>query len=598
MRKKNKLEKQHKNSRLIKRFLPYYKKYKWIVVLDLFCAGLTTICDLVLPLIIRFITDKGINDMAGLTVEIILGLGFLYLLLRIIDGVANYFMADIGHVMGAKIETDMRRDLFSHLQKLSYSFYSNTKIGQLMSRLTTDLFDVTEFAHHCPEEFFIAGLKISVAFVILGNINIWLTLIIFSALPIMLLTTGYFRRRMRKAFKRARVQTGEINAQVEDNLLGIRVVKSFANEAIEEEKFDLGNGIFLDIKKETYRYMAGFQTTTRMFDGLMYILVVVGGSLFMINGTITPGDFMAYLLYVTTLLTSIRRIVEFSEQFQRGMTGIERFVEIMDEPPEITDAIGAQELLNVKGDIRFEGVGFKYSDGNNEVLSNIDLHVKPGESIALVGPSGSGKSTLCHLIPRFYDVTSGRICIDGQDIKDLTLHSLRSQIGMVQQDVYLFSGSIHENIVYGRPGAIRADVILAATQAGAHDFIMQLPEQYDTYVGERGVKLSGGQKQRISIARVFLKNPPILILDEATSALDNESERIVQKSLEKLGKGRTTFTIAHRLTTIRNADIILVLTDEGIVEQGTHAELLQEEGVYFDLYQMYSDLDDIESEFK
>jgi len=592
------LEKQHKNSSLIKRFIPYYKKYKWILALDLFCAGLTTICDLVLPLIIRFITDKGINDMAGLTLEIILSLGSLYLVLLIIDGAANYFMADIGHVMGAKIETDMRRDLFGHLQKLSYSFYSNTKIGQLMSRLTTDLFDITEFAHHCPEEFFIAGLKITVAFVILGNINIWLTLIIFSALPIMLMTTGYFRRRMRKAFKQARVQTGEINAQVEDNLLGIRVVKSFANEAIEEEKFEVGNGIFLNIKKQTYRYMAGFQTTTRMFDGLMYILVVVGGSLFMINGAITLGDLMAYLLYVVTLLTSILRIVEFSEQFQRGMTGIERFVEIMDEPPEITNAPGAKELINVKGDIRFEGVGFKYSDGNKEVLSNIDLHVKSGQSIALVGPSGSGKSTLCHLIPRFYDVTSGRICIDGQNIKDLTLHSLRSQIGMVQQDVYLFSGSIHENIVYGRPDAKRDDVILAATQAGAHDFIMQLPEQYDTYVGERGVKLSGGQKQRISIARVFLKNPPILILDEATSALDNESERIVQKSLEKLGKGRTTFTIAHRLTTIRNADIILVLIDEGIVEQGSHEELLKEEGVYYDLYQMYSDLDDLDSEFK
>ncbi|MBK5244844.1 MAG: ABC transporter ATP-binding protein [Eubacteriaceae bacterium] len=597
MRKKKILEKQHKNSTLIQRFTPYYKKYKWILVLDLFCASLTTICELVLPLIIRFITDKAINNMASLTVEIILSLGLFYLILRIIDGVANYYMADIGHVMGAKIETDMRRDLFGHLQKLSYSFYSNTKIGQLMSRITTDLFDVTEFAHHCPEEFFIAGIKITVAFIILGNINIWLTLIIFSALPVMLLTAGYFRRRMRKAFKRARVQTGEINAQVEDNLLGIRVVKSFANEAIEEEKFDVGNGIFLDIKKDTYRYMAGFQTTTRLFDGLMYILVVVGGSLFMINGTITPGDFMAYLLYVTTLLTSIRRIVEFSEQFQRGMTGIERFVEIMDEPPEITNDPGAKELTNVKGDIKFEGVGFQYSDGKNEVLSNIDLHVAQGQNIAIVGPSGSGKTTLCHLIPRFYDVSSGRICIDDQDIKDLALHSLRTQIGVVQQDVYLFSGTVHENIIYGRPNATREDVTMAATQAGAHDFIMQLPEQYDTYVGERGVKLSGGQKQRISIARVFLKNPPILILDEATSSLDNESERIVQCSLEKLTKGRTTFTIAHRLTTIRNADIILVLTDEGIVEQGSHDALIKSEGVYYDLYQMYSDMDELNEEF-
>lgn len=591
------MEKQHKNSTLIERFIPYYKKYKWILLLDLFCASLTTICELVLPLIVRFITDKAINDMASLTVEIILSLGLFYMILRIIDGVANYYMADIGHVMGAKIETDMRRDLFGHLQKLSYSFYSNTKIGQLMSRITTDLFDVTEFAHHCPEEFFIAGIKISVAFIILGNINIWLTLIIFSALPIMLLTAGYFRRRMRIAFKRSRVQTGEINAQVEDNLLGMRVVKSFANEAIEEEKFDVGNGIFLDIKKDTYRYMAGFQTTTRLFDGLMYILVVVGGSLYMINGTITPGDFMAYLLYVSTLLTSIRRIVEFSEQFQRGMTGIERFVEIMDEPPEITNAPGAKELTNVKGDIKFEGVGFQYSDGKNEVLSNIDLHVTQGQNIAIVGPSGSGKTTLCHLIPRFYDVSSGRICIDDQDIKDLTLHSLRTQIGVVQQDVYLFSGTVYENIIYGRPNAKQEDVILAATQAGAHDFIMQLPEHYDTDVGERGVKLSGGQKQRISIARVFLKNPPILILDEATSSLDNESERIVQCSLEKLTKGRTTFTIAHRLTTIRNADIILVLTDEGIVEQGSHDALLKSEGVYYDLYQMYSEMDELNEEF-
>ncbi|KNZ40686.1 ABC transporter ATP-binding protein [Acetobacterium bakii] len=591
------MEKQHKNTSLIRRFVPYYKKYKWILALDLFCASLTTVCELVLPLIIRFITDKAINDMASLTVEVILSLGLFYVILRLIDGVANYYMADIGHVMGAKIETDMRHDLFSHLQKLSYSFYSNTKIGQLMSRITTDLFDVTEFAHHCPEEFLIAGIKISVAFVILGNINIWLTLVIFSALPIMLLTTGYFRIRMRKAFKRSRVQTGEINAQVEDNLLGIRVVKSFANEAIEEEKFDVGNGIFLDIKKDTYRYMAGFQTTTRLFDGLMYSLVVVGGSLFMINGTISPGDFMAYLLYVATLLTSIRRIVEFSEQFQRGMTGIERFAEIMDEPPEITNAPGAKELTNVKGDIRFEGVGFHYSDGNNEVLSNIDLEVSPGQNIAIVGPSGSGKTTLCHLIPRFYDVSSGRILIDGQDIKNLTIHSLRTQIGVVQQDVYLFSGTIHENIIYGRPDASREDVILAATQAGAHDFIMQLPKQYDTYVGERGVKLSGGQKQRISIARVFLKNPPILILDEATSALDNESERIVQTSLEKLTKGRTTFTIAHRLTTIRNADIILVLTEEGIVEQGSHEELIKSEGIYYDLYQMYQDLDELNEDY-
>jgi len=591
------LEKQHKNTYLIKRFLPYYKKYRWILALDLFCAMLTTVCDLVLPLIIRYLTNMGMNDLQGLTIKIILSLGLFYMTLLIIDAVANYFTAYIGHVMGTRIETDMRRDLFSHFQKLSYSFYSNTKVGQLISRITTDLFDITEFAHHCPEEFFIAGLKITVAFIILGNINIWLTVIIFIGFPLMLISTSYFRKKMREAFKRARVQTGEINAQVEDNLLGIRVVKSFANEKLEEEKFGVGNRLFLKIKKESYRYMAGFQATTRIFDGLMSILVVVGGSLFMINGAINPGDFIAYLLYVTTLLASIRRIVEFAEQFQRGMTGIERFIEVMDEPPEITDAENAKELTEVIGDISFEKVSFKYSDGIDEVLSNIDLNVTHGQNIAIVGPSGSGKSTLCHLIPRFYDVTAGRICIDGQDIKELKLHSLRSQIGMVQQDVYLFSGTIRENIMYGRPDAAFEDVELAAKQAGAHDFIMKLPEQYDTYVGERGVKLSGGQKQRISIARVFLKNPPILILDEATSALDNESERIVQESLQKLTKGRTTFTIAHRLTTIRNADIILVLTDEGIVEQGSHESLIKSEGIYYDLYQMYRDLDQINEEF-
>ena len=591
------MEKQHKNTYLIKRFLPYYKKYRWILALDLFCAMLTTVCDLVLPLIIRYLTNMGMNDLQGLTIKIILSLGLFYMTLLIIDAVANYFTAYIGHVMGTRIETDMRRDLFSHFQKLSYSFYSNTKVGQLISRITTDLFDITEFAHHCPEEFFIAGLKITVAFIILGNINIWLTVIIFIGFPLMLISTSYFRKKMREAFKRARVQTGEINAQVEDNLLGIRVVKSFANEKLEEEKFGVGNRLFLKIKKESYRYMAGFQATTRIFDGLMSILVVVGGSLFMINGAINPGDFIAYLLYVTTLLASIRRIVEFAEQFQRGMTGIERFIEVMDEPPEITDAENAKELTEVIGDISFEKVSFKYSDGIDEVLSNIDLNVTHGQNIAIVGPSGSGKSTLCHLIPRFYDVTAGRICIDGQDIKELKLHSLRSQIGMVQQDVYLFSGTIRENIMYGRPDAAFEDVELAAKQAGAHDFIMKLPEQYDTYVGERGVKLSGGQKQRISIARVFLKNPPILILDEATSALDNESERIVQESLQKLTKGRTTFTIAHRLTTIRNADIILVLTDEGIVEQGSHESLIKSEGIYYDLYQMYRDLDQINEEF-
>ncbi len=583
-------KKKRSNTNLIKRFLPYFKKYKWILLIDLFFASLTTLCELYLPLIVRYITDMGTNNLSALTAEIVLKLGLFYLVLRIIDTASNYYMQSIGHIMGTKIETDMRRDLFSHLQKLPFSYYDNTKIGQLMARITSDLFDVTEFAHHCPEEIFIAAIKIGASFIILANTNVWLTLIIFSVLPFMLVFTRFFKRRMRNAFKKSRVQIGELNAQVEDSLLGVRVVKSFANEPIEKEKFNRGNVKFLDIKKEMYHYMAGFHSTTRLFDGVMYITVVVAGSLFMIKGKITVADLMAYLLYVTTLLTSIRRIVEFTEQFERGMTGIERFVEVLDAPPVIEDLPDAKELKDVVGDIKFDNVSFSYNDDNSEVLHNINLHVTPGENIALVGPSGGGKTTLCNLIPRFYDVTSGKILIDGQDIRNLTLESLRNQIGMVQQEVYLFSGTVFENIEYGKPGATKEEIIEAAKQAGAHDFIMSLENGYDTYVGERGVKLSGGQKQRISIARAFLKNPPILILDEATSALDNESERIVQQSLETLAKGRTTFTIAHRLTTIKNASVILVLTEDGIVEQGTHRELMKKEGIYYGLYSMYQEM--------
>jgi len=557
--------------------------------LDLFCAALTTVCELVLPLIIRYLTDMGMNNLQGLTVRIILSVGVFYIALRLVDVAANYFMAYVGHMMGAKIETDMRKDLFAHLQELSYSYYDNTKIGQIMARITSDLFDVTEFAHHCPEEYFIAALKIGVAFGILAQADLGLTLIIFSLIPLMLIAAMSFNKKMRYAFKKSRNQIGELNSQVEDSLLGVRVVKSFANEGVEEEKFRKGNEGFLNIKKEAYRYMAGFHSTIRFFDGIMYIVVVVVGAIFMVYGRIEAPDLVAYLLYVSMLLTSIRRIVEFTEQFQRGMTGIERFIEIMDAPVEVDDVEGAVPLTEIKGEIRFDKVSFRYSDNNKNVLSNIDLTVKAGENVALVGPSGSGKTTLCNLIPRFYDVTSGRILVDGQDIKSVTIQSLRSQIGMVQQDVYLFSGSVFENIAYGKPGASIEEVVQAAKDAGAHDFIMGLPEGYDTYVGERGVKLSGGQKQRISIARVFLKNPPILILDEATSALDNESELIVRKSLERLAAGRTTFTIAHRLTTIKNATIILVLTENGIEEQGSHEELLAKGGTYSHLYRMYSE---------
>lgn len=578
-----------KISYLVKRFAPYFKPYISILILDLLCASLTTVCELVFPMLVRYITNTGMQDITLLTVEVILKIGLFYLVLRIIDAAANFYMADTGHIMGAKIETDMRRDLFGHLETLSHSFYANHKIGQLMSRITSDLFDITEFAHHCPEEFFICGLKIVVSFVILCGVNIPLTLIVFLTMPLIFTFVKFFNGRMRRAFKRQRVQIGEINSQVEDTLLGIRVVKSFANEDIEAEKFEDGNKKFLDTKKVGYFYMAGFQTSNRFFEGVMYLAVVVAGGIFMIRGRITPGDLTAYLLYVNTLIASLRTIIQFTEQFQRGMTGIERFLEIMDTPAEIVEEEDAADLQDVRGNIQFKNVSFHYSDDTQtEILSNINLDIRQGESIALVGPSGGGKTTLCNLIPRFYDVTDGQIMIDGQDVKKVTLKSLRNAVGTVQQDVYLFSGTVMENIAYGLPDATEEEVIQAAKRAGAHEFITALPNGYQTYVGERGVKLSGGQKQRISIARVFLKNPPILILDEATSALDNESERIVQESLEELAKGRTVFTIAHRLTTIRNASLILVLTDKGIEEQGTHEELLKKNGLYARLYSMYA----------
>ncbi len=576
--------------KLLKRFIPYYYKYKWLLLADLLAAGLTTVCELVLPLIVRRITNGALGVAGALTTGLVLRLGALYILLRIVDAGANYFMQSEGHIMGAKIENDMRSDMFHHLQQLSFSYYNNTKVGQIMSRITSDLFDITEFSHHAPENFLISGIKMVIAFIILGNMNIWLTLLIFAVLPFMVYFTRYFNRLMRRAFKESRHQAGEINARVEDSLLGIRVVKSFANEPLEEEKFGESNRELLEIKKRRYHYMAGFGTSTRIHDGLMYIIVVVAGALFLIHGKIGVGDYTAYLLYVSTLLNSIRVLVDSTEQFQNGMTGIERFSEVMDAPAEIHDTPGAKPIGDVRGEVCFEHVGFHYSDDTqHEVLSNIDLTVKPGQNVAVVGPSGGGKTTLCNLIPRFYDVTAGRITIDGVDIRDVTLQSLRGSIGMVQQEVYMFSGTVAENIAYGKPGATREQVIEAAKQADADSFIRQLPRGYDTYVGERGVKLSGGQKQRLSIARVFLKNPPILILDEATSALDNESERMVQKSLDLLAHGRTTFTIAHRLTTIRNADVIWVLTEDGIQEQGSHQELMEKGGLYAQLYALYTD---------
>lgn len=573
-----------KTTTLIKRFAPYYRKYVGIMLMDLFCAALTTVCELILPLILRYLTNLGMTDLSALTVKTVVTIGLLYFVLRIIDGVANFYMAYTGHVMGAAIETDMREDAFGHLQKLSDNYFNNTKVGQIMSRITSDLFDVTEFAHHCPEEFFIAIVKIVVSFVILARVNLLLTVIIFALIPVMVVSCTYFNLKVKKAFKKQRNHIGELNARIEDSLLGNKVVRAFANEEVEIEKFNRDNHKFLEIKRQTYLYMAAFQDTIRMFDGVMYTVVIIAGGVFMVKGLIAPADLVAYTLYVATLLTTICRIIEFAEQFQRGMTGIERFVELMDADIDIFDEEGAEPIEDVQGEITFRHVSFEYPDDHTPVLDDISLTIKPGEKVALVGPSGGGKTTLCNLIPRFYDPTGGEILLDGKDIKGLTLQSLRGSVGVVQQDVYLFSGSVYENIAYGKPGASREEVMQAAKLAGAHEFIEELKDGYDTYVGERGVKLSGGQKQRISIARVFLKAPKVLLLDEATAALDNESEHLVSESLDKLAAGRTTLTIAHRLTTIHGADRILVLSGNRIVEEGNHAELMKKRGIYYQLY--------------
>ena len=575
---------------LIRRFLPYYKPYVGVIIIDLFCAALTCGAELVLPQIIRFLTNSAINDIAAITVASVFRLAALYLTLRAIDAAAGFYMAYQGHVMGTKMETDMRRDAYDHLLRLSDTYYSNTKIGQIMGRITNDLFDVTEFAHHCPEEFFIAGIKLTAAFVILAKTNILLTLLVFAVVPVMVPICLKVNMKMRSAFALRRHQTGELNARIEDSLLGQKVVKAFTNEDVEREKFKEDNIKFFDYRKLSYKYMASFMLTVRIFEGVMYLVVLIGGGLFLLNKLISPGDLVAYVMYVSTLIATVRRIVEFAEQFQRGMTGIERFLGIMDADIEIFDSEDAVPLENAQGEIRFDHVSFSYPDDENTVFTSLDLTIHAGEKLAIVGPSGGGKTTLCNLIPRFYNIDGGTIYLDGKDIRKYTLRSLRENIGMVQQDVYLFSGTVYDNIVYGRPGATREEVVEAAKKAGAHEFVSALKDGYDTYIGERGVKLSGGQKQRLAIARVFLKDPPILILDEATSSLDNDSEYAVAQSLKALSKGRTTLTIAHRLSSIVHSDRILVLTKDGIAEEGDHESLMAQKGIYYGFYTRTSEI--------
>ncbi len=577
-----------KNFSLLKRFFPYLKKHLGTEALVLCCVAVTAACDIALPLIVREITNAGVEDIASLTLKRILGICLFYIAFKAIACGASYCQAYFGHVMGIKIENKMREDMFDHLQTLSFSFFDNTKVGQLMSRMTSDLFDVAEWAHHFPEMVFMTIVKFIASFAIFASMDWRLAICVFCMMPFMIILTKKTRTRMRDTFRQSRHQVGEINARIEDSLLGVRVVRSFTNEKTEKEKFAKGNSEYVGIKTKNYRFMSSFHATVTLLDGIMYIAVVGVGAYFMHIGVTTPGDFTASLLLVSTLLGSIRSIVDFSEQFSRGITGIERFADIMDEVPEIADGPNAVDIENVQGDIQFKNVSFSYVKGEKTILNQLDLHIGKGENVALVGPSGGGKTTLCNLIPRFYEIESGEILLDGKNIKDITLHSLRENIGVVAQDVYLFSGTIRENLIYGKPDATDEEIIEAAKKAGAHEFISALPNGYDTYTGERGVKLSGGQKQRISIARIFLKNPPVLLLDEATSALDNESEKLVQESLERLAEGRTTLTIAHRLTTIRNADEIIVLTEDGIAEHGSHSELMEKGGIYSNMYSMYS----------
>lgn len=570
----------------LKQFIGYYKPYKHLFFADMFCALILSAIDLVFPLIVRFLlNDVYVMNDGNKIVKYVLIIGSVLLAMYIIRYFCQYFITSWGHIMGAKMESNMRKDIFDHLQKLSFSYYDETNTGKLMSRIVTDLFDISELAHHGPEDLFISILKIIGAFIILTSINIKITLVLIFFTFVMLYFSYFYNQKMRSVFKKNREKIANVNAVLQDSLAGIRVVKSFANEEIESEKFDKGNNEFLVTKEDSYLIMGRFYSGNSFFQGLLYLSVILVGGIFISLHTLPVTDLVIYILYINVFLNPIDKLVNLTEQFQRGLSGFERFLEVMNTHPDIEDKKDAVELANVKGNIEFKNVSFSYNE-EHSILSDLNLNIPAGKNIALVGPSGGGKTTFCSLIPRFYEIDNGSITIDGTDIKSIKLKSLRNSIGIVQQDVYMFAGTVKENIAYGKPDASDKEIIEAAKKANIHDFIMSLEEGYDTYVGERGVKLSGGQKQRLSIARVFLKNPPVLILDEATSALDNESEKFIQKSLEELSKNRTTLVIAHRLSTIRNADEIIVLTDEGVKERGNHNQLIDKNGVYAYLYNL------------
>lgn len=570
----------------IKKFIHYYGPYKAVFFIDLICAAVISLVDLAYPQILRTMTRTLFTQNQSKILHALPLIAGCIFIMYVVQCLCKYYVTYQGHMMGAYMERDMRQELFDHYQELSFSYYSRNNSGQMMSKLVSDLFDISEFAHHGPENLFISLVKIIGAFIFLLFINKKLALPLIILVIIMFVFSFKQNARMQETFMENRRKIGDVNASLQDTLSGIRVVQSFANEEIEHEKFKKSNEAFLVSKRDNYHCMGSFMSSNLFFQGMMYLVTLVYGGYLIANGEMQTADLAMYALYIGIFISPIQILVELVEMMQKGLSGFRRFVDVMETESEITDAPNAKELTNVKGHVSYEHVSFHYSDDDTPVLSDISIDIPAGKSVALVGPSGGGKTTICSLLPRFYDVTAGRITIDGKDIRGLTLKSLRSQIGTVQQDVYLFDGTIKDNIAYGKPGASDKEIIEAARRASIHDFIMELPEQYDTYVGERGTRLSGGQKQRISIARVFLKNPPILILDEATSALDNESERWIQRSLEELSQNRTTITIAHRLSTIRDADEIIVITEDGIAERGTHEELLDMNGIYAAYYNM------------